>query len=157
MKVKYFLLAHLVVVAAGFPPARPRFCDVTVSNSRNIPVPINVEIADTEGLRARGLMNRRELRPGRGMLFVFQSEQPCNFWMKDTYVPLSIAYIGKNGVINEIYDMKPLDISVTYPSKMPALYALEVTLGWFGKYNITRGCRINLNGCIGKQDSLIKR
>ena len=154
---KYLFLVPLIVAGAGYSRNRTRSCDIAIINSRNIPVPISVEIADTEELRETGLMNRRELRPGLGMLFVFQTERRYNFWMKDTYIPLSIAYIGKNGLINEIYDMKPLDTTVTYPAKTPALYALEVTQGWFRNNNITRGCRIKFNGCFGKQNSLIKR
>lgn len=154
---KYLILVPLFAAVSAFPSTRLRTCDITITNSQNIPVRVGVEIADTDELRSVGLMNRRELPSGRGMLFVFQSEQLCNFWMKDTYIPLSIAYIGSNGVINEIYDMKPLDTSVTYPAKMRAHYALEVSRGWFAKNNITRGCRINLNGCISKQNTIIKR
>ncbi|MBP7736030.1 MAG: DUF192 domain-containing protein [Spirochaetes bacterium] len=113
-------------------------------------VPLIVEIADTEPLRTKGLMNRREMTQGRGMLFVFDRESRHNFWMKNTFIPLSIAYISSTGVINEIYDMKPLDTSVTYPSAMPARYALEVNQGWFRKNNIVKGCRIVLDGCISK-------
>ena len=84
------------------------------------------------------------------MLFIFTHEQRLNFWMKNTYIPLSIAYISIDGKINEIYDMKPLDISITYPSNLPAKYALEVNQGWFARNNISKNCRIIFNGCISK-------
>ncbi|MBN2160263.1 MAG: DUF192 domain-containing protein [Spirochaetes bacterium] len=98
----------------------------------------------------KGLMNRKEMDRNAGMLFVFDSEHLLNFWMKDTHLPLSIAYIAGDGTINEIHDMKPLDASVTYPSSRPARFALEVHRGWFERNSITRGCRILLNGCVGK-------
>ncbi len=111
---------------------------------------LNVEIADTPEKRMRGLMFRRYLPQNSGMLFIFSSEDYRNFWMKNTYIPLSIAYIGSDRIINEIYQMKPLDISVTYPSKLPARYSLEVNRGWFGKNNISAGGIIKFNGCFGK-------
>ena len=70
--------------------------------------------------------------------------------MKNTFIPLSIAYVDKHGVINEIYHMKPNDSSITYPSKYPAMYALEVNRGWFNKNKITKGNKIIFNGCFGK-------
>ncbi len=127
-----------------------RVCALRIHDAANRPVALTVEVADTEPLRMKGLMHRRELPRDRGMLFIFDREQKMNFWMKNTLVPLSIAFVGKDGVIKEIYDMKPLDISVTYPSAAPALYALEVNRGWFTSNNISEGCRIDIDGCLGK-------
>ncbi len=73
------------------------------------------------------------------MLFVFNHEQYLNFWMKDTHVPLSIAYIGENGTIVDIQDMRPLDTSVTYPRDIRARYALEVNRGWFAENGVGAG------------------
>jgi uncharacterized membrane protein (UPF0127 family) len=125
-------------------------CRIEVKNIYGKPMPLQVEIADTEALRMKGLMDRKKLPWNRGMLFVFDKPARQNFWMKNTFIPLSIAYIGTNGVINEIYDMKPLDTSVIYPSTLPAHYALEVNRGWFEKNNITRGCSVVLHGCVSK-------
>jgi uncharacterized membrane protein (UPF0127 family) len=125
-------------------------CRIEVYSTYGKPVPLQVEIADSEPLRMKGLMDRKKLPWDRGMLFVFEKPAHQNFWMKNTYIPLSIAYISSSGVINEIYDMKPLDTSVTYPSTRPARYALEVNQGWFEKNNITRGCSIVLHGCVSK-------
>ena len=107
--------------------------------------------------REKGLMFRKSLNESDGMLFVFEREQKLNFWMKNTYIPLDIAYIDKNGIINEIYHMKPLDVSLTYNSIKPAMYALEVNLGWFSRHKIKTGSKIEFNGCLSKQNSLIKR
>jgi uncharacterized protein len=128
----------------------PRACTLAIINNAGASVHLRAEIADTEALRLTGLMRRSNLGTNDGMLFVFDREQALNFWMKDTSLPLSIAYIGKDGVILDILDMKPFDISVTYPSSRPARYALEMNRGWFRNNDIREGCRLVLNGCIGK-------
>ncbi len=149
-----FVLLLLAVPCEGI--SLPR-CTLIILNNQNQRISLSAELAATEADRSRGLMFRKSLPASSGMLFVFKYEQMQNFWMKNTYIPLSIAYIDSHGVIREIYDMKPIDVSITYPSVFPAQYALEVNRGWFAENNITRGCRILLNGCIGKQDSVIGR
>jgi uncharacterized protein len=143
-------LILFIAVITACPLTGNRSCPMSIIDRNGNSVTLFVEIADTEPLRIKGLMGRKEMDKGHGMLFIFEHEQRLNFWMKNTYIPLSIAYIGPDGVINEIYDMKPLDISATYPSARPALYALEVNRGWFEANNIVRGCRIVLNGCFSK-------
>jgi len=113
-------------------------------------IALHVYIADSPDEREKGLMFVESLPWDQGMLFVFEYERRLSFWMKNTYIPLDIAYISKNGIINEIYYMKPLDYSITYPSKKPAMYALEVNAGWFKKHGIAPGMKLDLNGCIGK-------
>jgi uncharacterized membrane protein (UPF0127 family) len=125
-------------------------CEIRIINSMSKPVTLKAELALTDAEKSRGLMHRRSIPENSGMLFVFGRELELNFWMKNTYVPLSIAYIGKNGVINEIYDMKPLDASIHYPSRYPAKYALEVPKGWFAQNGVAPGCRLILDGCLGK-------
>jgi hypothetical protein len=100
-----------------------------------------VEIADTMDKKMTGLMNRKTLPENSGMLFVYPVELHLDFWMKNTYVPLSIAFIDKTGVITEIVDMKPLDLSIIRSTK-PAMYAIEVNQGWFFKHNISPGTKI---------------
>jgi uncharacterized membrane protein (UPF0127 family) len=70
---------------------------------------LTVEIADTPATRETGLMNRFSLRPDHGMLFVFDRPQSMAFWMKNTYIPLSIAFVDAHGVILNIEDMQPRD------------------------------------------------
>lgn len=125
-------------------------CKLKILDKFNRSIIINAEIVDTDFSRMKGLMYRKNLHKKSGMLFVFPYEKMLNFWMKNTYIPLSIAYIDKLGIINEIYHMKPLDTSTTYPSKLPAKYALEVNKGWFSKNKITAGYKVILNGCISK-------
>ena len=101
-----------------------------------------VEMATTDAERAQGLMNRKELPEGQGMLFDFQRDQEVGFWMKNTYIPLSIAYIDEAGTIVNIADMKP-QTTDGHPSTKPAKYALEMNQGWFAKRGIKAGAKIN--------------
>ncbi len=102
---------------------------------------LKAEVAADNNTRTVGLMNRFSLQPDHGMLFVFAQSQPLAFWMKNTYVPLSIAYIDAQGVILNILDMKPHDES-THPSAGAALYALEMKQGWFKDRGIVAGNRV---------------
>jgi len=96
------------------------------------------EIAATEATRTTGLMNRFSLQPDHGMLFIFSEPQPLAFWMRNTYVPLSIAFIGADGRIVNIDDMAPRTEN-THPSRGLALYALEMKKGWFAERGIGPG------------------
>lgn len=104
---------------------------------------IYVEIADTPEERAEGLMFRSSLPADHGMLFVFPEPQPLAFWMKNTQIPLSIAYIDQDGTVLEIHDMEPYSLE-TVPSRQPALYALEVNQGTFERLGIEPGDRLRL-------------
>lgn len=103
-----------------------------------------VEVAKTPEQRARGLMWRKDLGDNEGMLFIFEKEEYHSFWMKNTYIPLSIAFIDKNGRIIEIRDMKPLSTETHSPPK-PILYALEMKKGWFFKNGIRKGDTIRFS------------
>lgn len=105
---------------------------------------INVEIADTTEERAKGLMNRKHLDENHGMLFVFDRDQLMSFWMKNTYVPLSIAFISSDGIIREIYDMKPLS-EKPVKSEYYTRYALELPRGNFSRLGIKPGDHIDLS------------
>ena len=132
-------------------------CLISLNSSDGKKIKLNAEIADNDSKRDKGLMFRKSMNENEGMLFVFEKEKKLNFWMKNTYIPLDIAYIDRNGIINEIYHMKPLDVSVTYNSIKPAMFALEVNLGWFSRHKIKTGSKIEFNGCISKPNSFIKR
>jgi uncharacterized protein len=99
---------------------------------------ITAEVVVTPEQRALGLMNRFSLKPDHGMLFVFERAEPLSFWMKNTFIPLSIAFIGADGRIVNIEDMKP-QTEDTHWSKGPALYALEMRKGWFAEKGIGPG------------------
>ncbi|GHU31726.1 hypothetical protein FACS1894172_07110 [Spirochaetia bacterium] len=104
-------------------------------------ISIQAEIAVTSEQRNRGFMERTEIPDGTGMLFIFDRDQILSFWMKNTLVPLSIAFIASDGRILEIRDMEALDLhSVT--SKRSGRYALEVPQGWFDRVGIVPGDRL---------------
>jgi uncharacterized membrane protein (UPF0127 family) len=107
-------------------------------------VTIDLEIAKTDAQRAQGLMNRKSLPDGKGMLFVFDRDQTLAFWMKNTLIPLSIAFIASDGRILEIRSMQPLS-EATIRSNRSARYALEVPRGWFDRAGIHVGDKLILN------------
>ncbi len=111
---------------------------LTIDASSGETVKLQVEIADTDAERQRGLMERTALGENRGMLFVFDSEQTLSFWMKNTLIPLSVAYLDSEGRIVDIQDMQPLD-ETPHPSAEPAQYALEVNQGFFEKRGVKVG------------------
>ena len=99
------------------------------------------EVAATEPARTQGLMYRFSLQPDHGMLFVFVRPEVQAFWMKNTYVPLSIAFIDADGRILNIEDMAP-QTEEAHPSRGRALYALEMKKGWFLQRGIGPGDRV---------------
>lgn len=103
---------------------------------------VKTEVADEPQERNLGLMARTELADGEGMLFVFPEQQPMSFWMRNTLLPLSIAYINGAGVIREIHDMEPLKDTPIRSVFRDLLYALEVPQGWFSKNKILPGDRV---------------
>jgi uncharacterized membrane protein (UPF0127 family) len=104
---------------------------------------IKAEIAVTPSQREQGLMYRKELKDGEGMLFVFQSDQFLSFWMKNTLVPLSIAYIAHDGRILDIYDMQPENLAPVRSSRS-VRYALEVPPGRFSRFGLGVGDRLEI-------------
>lgn len=102
---------------------------------------LQAEVAATAGQREIGLMHRFSLAPDHGMVFVFPDSEPLGFWMRNTYIPLSIAFIDANGIILNIEDMAPQDDS-THWSRGPAQYALEMRKGWFAERGIRAGDRV---------------
>lgn len=108
-----------------------------------------VEIADTPTKTSYGLMHRRVLSDNEGMLFVFSVEEPLSFWMKNTFVDLTIAFFDKEKSIINFHDMKATKSELqtqfeTYKSLRPAQYALEMRLGWFKRNNIKVGDKLIL-------------
>lgn len=143
---------YFLVVLAIFLPALPGCSaqvkfekqEITIkTGSGNIG--ILAEIAKTDAQRQQGYMFRKEIREGEGMLFIFEHDQFLSFWMKNTLVPLSIAYIAHNGVIIEIFDMEPGNLEPVF-SSFPARYALEVPLNWFNQAGIKPWDRLDTLG-----------
>ena len=147
MKLRNFFSTLLLVssFAATFLPASSAaqvnkdlpVVDLTIKTAK-----FKAEVAADNNSRTIGLMNRFSLKPDQGMIFVFAQSEPLAFWMRNTFVPLSIAYIDSKGVIVNIIDMKPQDES-THPSAGPAMFALEMKQGWFKQHGIVAGDKVN--------------
>jgi uncharacterized membrane protein (UPF0127 family) len=99
---------------------------------------LELEIAADPEARERGLMFRRELADGAGMLFVFPERQPLTFWMRNTYVPLSVAFLDDDGRVESIDDMEVFT-DTPHRSGDPARYAVEVPHGWFTAHGVAPG------------------
>nr|MBL8411680.1 DUF192 domain-containing protein [Dechloromonas sp.] len=102
---------------------------------------IEAEVAANDQARQVGLMNRQAMAPQRGMLFVFPQERTHCMWMRNTLIPLSVAFIDADGVIINIENMQP-QTEDNHCAKVPARYALEMNLGWFSQRGIKPGTRL---------------
>lgn len=143
---KLLLLVILLPLALLANNNRPLFSKKKIQVGNKI---INVEVAKTPEESAYGLMFKRKLGENDGMLFIFSSEQPLSFWMKNTFVDLSIAYFDTRLTLIEIIDMKAAQSELqshfdSYPSSKPAQYALEMNKGWFKKNNVKTGDKLKL-------------
>ncbi len=103
-----------------------------------------VEIAQDDMTRTRGLMYRNNMPEDQGMLFIFPYPQKLSFWMKNTYLPLDIAFIDQLGIITDIHQMAPLDTIPRYSSSVPTLYALEVNQGFFAQHSVHVGDTVRM-------------
>ena len=108
---------------------------------------VNTEVADSPEERAVGLMNRESLDEGAGMMFLFFEENEGGFWMKDTLIPLSIAFFDRDGTILSILDMEPCrrDPCKNYDPGVPYWGALEVNQGAYEEWGVEVGDRIRSN------------
>lgn len=125
---------------------------LTINTSDSNEVKVHVEIADDSAERAQGLMYRTELGEDKGMLFIFNEESIRSFWMKNTLIPLSIAFIDSEGRIVDIQKIEPVGREQTvsdvelprYVSAEPAKYALEVNQGFFEERGVEVGDMVDL-------------
>lgn len=107
---------------------------------------IDVELALTIEEQSRGLMNRKKLDKHKGMLFIYQQEQPLSFWMKNTYIPLDIIFLDKNKtILNIAENATPEQTSPTFNSTGNAMYVVEVNGGFTKTNNIKVGSQVNFN------------
>jgi uncharacterized protein len=105
------------------------------------------EIARTETERERGLMFRTSLEDGKGMLFIFDKDDRLAFWMKNTLIPLSLAYIASDGTIRQILELEPLSLAARQ-SERSVRYALEVPRGWFERVGVRVGDIVDLGAAL---------
>jgi uncharacterized membrane protein (UPF0127 family) len=135
-------LALILALSPAWTPARALDRNtVEIATKSGVHV-FTVEIADTEAAREKGLMFRKTMPPGQGMLFDFHREAPVGFWMKNTYIPLDMIFIRGNGRIANIAEnAKPLSETVI-PSDGAVLAVLEVAGGTARKLGIVAGDRV---------------
>ena len=102
---------------------------------------IDAQVASTIEQRSTGLMFRRDMPQSEGMLFVFEQATVQCFWMKNTLLPLTAAFVANDGTIVNLADMKPRTTE-SHCSKEPVRYVLEMNQGWFGKKGIKAGFKL---------------
>jgi uncharacterized protein len=144
--LRSFILPFVYVVfliACARDDSTPHQFVLTVTAEDATSQTVNVEIASTPQQRQQGLMWRQELDPDWGMLFIFPGLSGGGFWMRNTYVPLDIAYIGADGTVLEIRAAKPLDETILTPAR-PYRYVLEVNQGWFAEHGLGVGSKLTL-------------
>jgi uncharacterized protein len=112
-----------------------------------------VELDATPHSRRCGLSRRTTLDGNYGMLFIYPRSEPRSFWMKDTSIPLSIAFLDESGNIINIENKPPGQTGKRYHSRLPASYALEVNQGWFSLHGIKAGDRVQLKEIVNIEGS----
>ncbi len=133
------ILAGALACGAAFAQDRPqRLASTQLTAGFHL---INAEVASTQEQRAIGLMNRPTMPANDGMLFVFERPGEQCFWMKNTLLPLSIAFLDEDGSIVNIADMKPQTLD-SHCSAKPVRFALEMNQGWFAKRALKPGTRL---------------
>lgn len=149
---KILTILFFILVAAGV----YYFIEEPSSNKHIITIrraSLEVEVAHNDYLRKAGLMGRSHLDPHKAMLFIFKEPAIQGFWMKNTLVPLSIAFIKEDRKISQIMDMSPdrWDKNLTtYYSQEKVKYALEVNQGWFEKNGIKIEDKVHFSRSIRK-------
>ena len=133
MKNSFFLLSMFFSAAA-----HAELPVVQLSTGMHL---IRAELADSMGTRMEGLMHRKSMAEGSGMVFVFDENAPHCMWMKNTLIPLSVAFIDESGAIINIADMQPHS-EQSHCASRPARYALEMNKGWFAQRGIKAGAKL---------------
>lgn len=128
----------MVLVACGGDDGGPEGSVVTFVNALDEEVTLNVEFAITPQEKANGLANRESLPEDSGMMFLYAEDHQGGFYMKDTTIPVSIAFIQADGTIVDIQDMEPLTEDFHRP-EVPYRHAIEANQGWFVNNFITAG------------------
>ena len=129
------LLALFAAAARAQQPPLPAI-DLTAGMHR-----IHAEVAADMGSRMQGLMYRKSMPPNAGMVFVFEEAAGHCMWMKNTLIPLSVAFIDEAGAIINIADMQPQS-EQTHCAARPARYALEMNKGWFAQRGLKPGVKL---------------
>ena len=145
-----FLRRHLLAFVAALPCA-PVLAQLAPPGQPQLDLPrttlsvgmhrIDTQLATTPAQRQTGLMHRKEMPQHEGMLFIFEQPAVQCFWMRNTLIPLTAAFVADDGAIVNLADMKPLDES-SHCSAQPVRYVLEMNQGWFKQRNLKAGARL---------------
>ncbi len=140
-------LALTVWLAQSSPQPVPTPQTLRVISLRAPAAQLLVQVASTEPQRERGLMGVRKLAPHNGMLFVFDSDAPIEFWMKDTLIQLDMVFIGRNGTVRSVFSNVPIVSTATPDDRIPrrdgvAKYVLELPAGEAARDGLTGGVSI---------------
>lgn len=150
-QVSVVIAAALAGLLSGFGSAlaqQPALPTITLNAGIHV---IQAEVADTPSARSMGLMRRKAMAQGAGMLFLFDESGRQCMWMKNTLIPLSVAFIDERGRIVNIADMQPLD-ETSHCASSPARFALEMNQSWFKKRGISPGASIDgIPHSVGRQ------
>lgn len=138
------ILIFFIISAASCSAQKMPIKELPIERNGEQIAAVKAEIARTNEERNKGLMFRKKLPDGKGMLFVSERDQVFSFWMKNTYIPLSIAFIASDGRIIDIKDMYPQD-ETSVVSSRSVRYALEVPQGWFSRAGVHTGDIVNIN------------
>jgi uncharacterized membrane protein (UPF0127 family) len=133
-----FLAAALVFVAAATASADERMRIATLKIGSHA---LRVEVAASDPQRETGLMNREKMGRDDGMLFIFDEPGYHAMWMKNTLIPLSVAFVDAQGTILNILDMEPQTLD-SHQSAGPSIYAIETNKGWFAEKKIKAGDKV---------------
>ena len=135
----YRVLASCLLFLASL----PLLADVTFKTSRVVVAghPLKVELAVEEPQRLQGLMYRKSMAKEDGMLFIFDEPGYHSIWMKNTLIPLSVAFVDKDGVILNIADMEPQTLD-SHMAAGPAVYAIETNRGWYADKKVKAGDKV---------------
>lgn len=140
------------------PPVNPnrmfQLKDLEVADVKIGEHPFKLWVMDTYAKRQEGMMylQNADFKDNEGMLFIFPDSAPRNFWMKNTFVPLDIAYINSSKTILNVLTMKAHDIDTPYDSRGSAMYVIEVRAGLFGKLEIKAGAKVTLPERLKSKD-----
>ena len=137
--MSFRFLAGCLLAAAAFSAGAqlaPRIATVKVG-----PHALKVEVVASDAERARGLMHRKSMGRNDGMLFIFDEPAYHAMWMKDTLIPLSVAFVDAQGTILNILDMEPQTLD-THMSAGPSIYAIETNKGWFAEKKVKAGDKV---------------
>jgi hypothetical protein len=138
-KLSCFLIPVILITAASGCGNSPETYSLTINDTE-----LHVEAAVTQEEKQRGLMHRKKLADDRGMLFVYEEDRVMSFWMKNTIIPLSIAFITKDGEIIDIKDLTPRS-ERSVQSSRSVRYALEVNQGFFSRHGIREGDQVQFS------------